>query len=167
MNVKSFRRGLMPLLLAGGLWSTTIAPLPPTPVAIAQSGNPRALQLRANATQANAKTGVVVASGNVQIDYPARDIKATAAQATYYSREGRMVLSGNVYILQEGNSLRGEEITYMLNEGRFVAKPQPGKQVEAIYLLPPEAEPVPAPVAPAPAPVAPKKQPFPTPVAPD
>ncbi|MBE9031493.1 OstA family protein, partial [filamentous cyanobacterium LEGE 11480] len=125
------------MLLAGGLWSATIAPLQITPPAIAQSGNPRALQLRANATQANAKTGVVVASGNVQIDYPARDIKATAAQATYYSREGRMVLSGNVYILQEGNSLRGEVITYLINEGRFVARPRAGKQVEAIYLLPP------------------------------
>jgi lipopolysaccharide export system protein LptA len=160
----TFRRGLTPLLIAGGLWAGTIAPLQP---AIAQSGNPKALQLRGNLVQANAKTGVAVVSGNVQIDFPARDIKATAAQATYYSREDRMVLSGNVYILQEGNSMRGEVITYFINEGRFDATPQPGQQVEAIYLLPPDAAPVPTPKAPAatpattPAPAAPAKQPFP------
>lgn len=152
-------RCLTPLLLAGGLWAGAIAPLQS---AVAQSGNPKALQLRGNSVQANAKTGVAVASGNVQIDYPSRDIKATAAQATYYSREGRMVLSGNVYILQEGNSMRGEVITYFINEGRFDAVPQSGKQVEAIYILPPDAAPVPTPQAPAaPAPAAPKKQPFP------
>ncbi len=166
MNPRAFsfvphplRRCLTPLLLASGLWVAAIAPLQS---AIAQARNPQALQLRANSTQANAKTGVAVASGNVQIDYPARDIKATAAQATYYSREGRMVLSGNVYILQEGNSMRGEVITYYINEGRFDAVPQPGQQVEAIYLLPPDAAPVPQPQAPAaPAPAAPAKQPFP------
>jgi lipopolysaccharide export system protein LptA len=155
----NLRRCLTPLLLAGGLWWSAIAPLQS---AVAQARNPQALQLRANSTQANAKTGIAVASGNVQIDYPARDIKATAAQATYYSREGRMVLSGNVYILQEGNSMRGEVITYYINEGRFDATPQPGQQVEAIYLLPPDAAPVPKPQAPAaPVPAAPTKQPFP------
>jgi lipopolysaccharide export system protein LptA len=162
------RRRCAPLLIAGGLWGSTIAPLQMTPIAQAQSRNPQALQLRANSTQANAKTGVAVASGNVQIDYPARDIKATAAQATYYSREGRMVLSGNVYILQAGNSMRGEVITYFINEGRFDAAPQPGQQVEAIYLLPPDAAPVPQAQAPAanPAPVTSTKQPFPTPTQP-
>jgi lipopolysaccharide export system protein LptA len=72
------------------------------------------------------------------------------------------VLSGNVYILQEGNSMRGEVITYYINEGRFDAVPQPGQQVEAIYLLPPDAAPVPKPQAPATAVTpAPAKQPFP------
>jgi lipopolysaccharide export system protein LptA len=157
---RALRRGAMPLLLAGGLWAGAIAPV--LQPAIAQTGNPKALQLRGKSVQANAKTGVAVASGNVQIDYPARDIKATAAQATYYSREGRMVLSGNVYILQEGNSMRGEVITYFINEGRFDAVPQSGQQVEAIYLLPPDAAPVPKPQAPAaPASPVPTKQPFP------
>lgn len=167
MTHRAHRRRLFTgLLLAGSLWGSTVAPLQ-TPSAIAQPHNPRALQLRANATRANAKTGVVVASGNVQIDYPARDIKATAAQATYYSREARIVLSGNVYVLQEGNSLRGEVITYLVNEGRFEAVPQPGQQVEAIYLLPEDTNPIPAPVAPAPQPSPqPEKQPFPTPTAP-
>lgn len=93
------------------------------------------LTLRANSTEANAKTGVVVARGNVQISYPSRQIQATSAQAIYFSKERRIVLTGDVYVLQQGNSLRGENITYLVDEGRFVALPQASKQVEAIYLI--------------------------------
>ena len=93
------------------------------------------LTLRANSTEANAKTGVVVARGNVQINYPSRQIQATSAQAIYFSKERRIVLTGDVYVLQQGNSLRGENITYLVDEGRFVALPQASKQVEAIYLI--------------------------------
>jgi len=121
------------------------------------------MQLRANVTEANSKTGVVVARGNVQITYAARQIEATAAQAIYYSKEGRIVLSGNVYILQEGNSLRGETVTYLVNEGRFVAMPEENRQVEAVYILKdtPDSAPAPAPIPTNPAPVKPIKMPFP------
>jgi len=109
------------------------------------------LTLRANSTEANAKTGVVVAKGNVQINYPARQIQATSAQAIYYSNERRIVLSGDVYVLQQGNSLRGETITYLVDEGRFVALPQPNKQVEAVYLIQTPTTPTtPAPASPVP-----------------
>lgn len=101
----------------------------------AQPGQGRALMLQSDIQEANSKTGVVTARGNVQIDYPARQIQATAAQAQYFSREGRIVLSGNVYVLQEGNSLRGETITYLIEEGRFEAVPKTGRQVEAIYMV--------------------------------
>jgi len=110
------------------------------PIANAQTEPNRALTLRSDVQEANAKTGVITARGNVQIFYPARKIQATAAQAQYFSRERRIILSGNVYVLQEGNSLRGETITYLIDEGRFVALPQPSKQVEAIYILPADAE---------------------------
>ena len=124
---------------------------------IAQAPASTPLTLRANSTEANAKTGVVVAKGNVQINYPARQIQATSAQAIYYSNERRIVLTGDVYVLQQGNSLRGETITYLVDEGRFVALPQPNKQVEAIYLIEaPNAPTTPAPAAPAP--FAPKSQ---------
>jgi lipopolysaccharide export system protein LptA len=105
-------------------------------VAEAQADTGRALTLRSDIQEANSKTGVLVARGNVQINYPSRQIQATSAQAEYYSRERRIVLSGNVYVLQEGNSLRGEVVTYLIDEGRFVALPQAPKQVEAIYLVP-------------------------------
>jgi lipopolysaccharide export system protein LptA len=121
------------------------------------------MQLRANVTEANSKTGVVVARGNVQITYAARQIEATAAQAMYFSKEGRIVLSGNVNILQEGNRLRGETVTYLVNEGRFVALPEENRQVEATYIMKdtPDAAPAPAPVTTNPASVKPVKMPFP------
>lgn len=95
----------------------------------------RSLTLRSDIQEANAKTGVVTARGNVQINYPARQIQATSAQAQYFSRERRIVLSGNVYVLQQGNSMRGETITYLIDEGRFIATPQSQQQVEATYIV--------------------------------
>jgi lipopolysaccharide export system protein LptA len=117
----------------------------------AQTGDGRALTVRSDIQEANSQTGVVTARGNVQIDYPARQIQATAAQAQYFSRERRIILTGNVYVLQQGNSLRGETITYLIDEGRFVAEPKANRQVESIYLVSdPQAptEPVAPPVTP-------------------
>ncbi|NEO16341.1 MAG: organic solvent tolerance protein OstA [Moorea sp. SIO1F2] len=94
-----------------------------------------ALTVRSDVQEANSKTGVVTARGNVQINYPARQIQATAAQAQYFSRERRLVLNGNVFVLQEGNSIQGETITYLIDEGRFVALPQQNQQVESIYIV--------------------------------
>jgi lipopolysaccharide export system protein LptA len=102
----------------------------------------RALTLRADVQQANAKTGVVTANGNVQLSYPARKIQATANAAQYYSRERRIVLSGNVYVLQDGNSLKADTITYLVDEGRFVALPLNQRQVEATLLIPDDDTPV-------------------------
>ena len=96
------------------------------------------LTLLSDIQEANAVTGVVSARGNVQIFYPARQVQATSVQAQYYSREGRIVLSGNVYVLQEGNSIQGETITYLIEEGRFVALPDQGEQVQSVYLVPGE-----------------------------
>ena len=99
------------------------------------AGDARALTVRSDVQEANSKTGVVTARGNVQMYYPARQIQATAAQAQYFSRERRIVLTGNVYVLQQGNSLRGENITYLIDEGRFVATPKTNRQVESVYMV--------------------------------
>lgn len=116
-----------------------------SPPARAQEAS-RSLTLRSDIQEANSKTGVITARGNVQINYPARQIQATSAQAQYFSRERRIVLSGNVYVLQQGNSLRGETVTYLIDEGKFVALPDAPKQVESIYLVP-EATTTPSPTA--------------------
>lgn len=110
----------------------------------AQTETGRSLTLRSDIQEANSKTGVITARGNVQINYPARQIQATSAQAQYYSRERRIELTGNVYVLQQGNSLRGERVTYLIDEGKFVALPDAPKQVESIYLVP-DATPTPTP----------------------
>jgi lipopolysaccharide export system protein LptA len=121
---------------------------------VAQAEPPQAaspMTVRSDIQEANSKTGVVTARGNVQINYPARKIQATAAQAQYFSRERRLVLSGNVYVLQEGNSMRAETMTYLVDEGRFIAMPQNNQQVESIYLVTDSQEtPQPAAVPPSP-----------------
>jgi lipopolysaccharide export system protein LptA len=79
---------------------------------------------------------VITARGNVQMLYPARQIQATATQAQYFSKERRIDFSGNVYILQQGNnSIRAEKVTYLIDEGRFIALPQSNRQVESIYMI--------------------------------
>ena len=108
---------------------------PTAPSAVAQATGNQALTLRSDIQEANAVTGVITARGNVQINYPARQIQATSVQAQYYSRERRIVLTGNVYVLQDGNSLRGETVTYLIDQGRFEALPNSGQQVESIYLV--------------------------------
>lgn len=138
--------------------SSGLSPTHP-PAAIAQTEPSRPLTLRSDIQEANARTGVVTARGNVQIYYPARQIQATAAQAQYFSRERRIILSGDVYVLQQGNSLRGETITYLIDEGRFVALPKASRQVEAVYLLRENNTPEPTPVA-APSPIVPAAPPF-------
>ncbi|MGB3308994.1 MAG: LptA/OstA family protein [Nodosilinea sp.] len=116
-----------------------LAPLGTTP-AQAQDGG--AITLRSDIQEANAATGIITARGNVQIDYPSRSIQATSAQADYFSNEQRIVLSGNVVVNQQGNTLRAEVVTYLIEEDRFVATPRPNDQVEAVYILP-ESEPSP------------------------
>ena len=93
------------------------------------------ITVRSDIQEANSETGIVTARGNVEINYPARQIQATAAQAQYFSRERRLILSGNVYVLQEGNSMRAEEMTYLIDEGRFIATPKANRQVESTYIV--------------------------------
>lgn len=141
--------GMALLLPATLMLGTAIVPSPTAKAQTLSAG--RSLTLRADVQEANSKTGVVTARGNVQINYPARQIQATAAQAQYFSRERRIVLSGNVYVLQQGNSLRGETITYLIDEGRFVALPQSNRQVESTYVITdPDPVPQPAPAPPTP-----------------
>ena len=129
----------------------------PAPLSQAQGqSNGGAIQLKASRVEANSNTGVVNAIGNVRIDYPSRQIYATSAQAQYYSNEQRIVLSGNVNVDQEGNTLRAETVTYLIEEGKFVATPGSQAQVEAVYILPEAPDPEPTvesntqPAAPAP-----------------
>lgn len=99
-------------------------------------GENRPLTIRADVQEYDAKNQVITARGNVQMSYPARQIQATSAQAQYFSKERRIDFSGNVYILQQGgNSIRAEKVTYLIDQGRFVALPQSNRQVESIYMI--------------------------------
>lgn len=114
-----------------GLTSVARSENEPSPETLPQ----QALTILADVQQANSITGIVTARGNVQLIYPARQIQATATQAQYFSRERRIVLTGNVYVLQQGNSLRGDSVTYLIDQEKFVATPVPNQQVESILLI--------------------------------
>jgi lipopolysaccharide export system protein LptA len=108
--------------------------------------------------KADNSTGVVTATGNVRIVYPDQRVVATSRQAQYFSREGRVVLSGDVDVLQEaGHSIRAERLVYLVERERIVAEPAQGEQVVTRYRLnapgglkSQTSEPVPVPAVPQP-----------------
>jgi lipopolysaccharide export system protein LptA len=121
---------LVPVVLS------SVAALPSYPQTPNQAQDNRALRVRSDMQESDSRTGIITARGNVRINYPARNMQGSAAQAQFFSREQRIVLSGNAYVIQGNNSIRGETITYLLDEGRFIALPEANKQVESIYFLP-------------------------------
>lgn len=127
------------LLVAGGGKAPIF--LPPSHAQTAQTAAGSAtanqkLTVKSDIQEANAQTGIITARGNVQIDYPAQQIHATSNQAQYFTRERRIVLSGNVLVVQQGNTIRGETVTYLIDEGLFIAKPANNEQVESVYVVP-------------------------------
>lgn len=130
------RRVGLALMLPAALFGTLTFPSRMQTATAQASGENTPLTISADVQEYNANTQVATARGNVQMLYPARQIKATAAQAQFFSKERRIDLSGNVYILQEGtNSMRAEKVTYLIDEGRFVALPQSNRQVESTYMV--------------------------------
>jgi len=117
-----------------------IASILPPSIANSQTPAPskdagQSLTINSDIQEADSKNGIFTARGNVQIFYPARQIQATAAQAQYYQKERKIVLSGNVNVLQQGNSLKGESITYLIDQGRFIATPKANQQVRSTYIV--------------------------------
>ena len=95
-----------------------------------EAGEDSLITIESDTQSADNITGVVTAVGNVRIVYPSRGMVATARQAQYFSREGRLVLSGDVDVTQDGgNALRAERVVYLLEEERAEAEPTPGQQV--------------------------------------
>ena len=130
------RRFGLALMLPAALWSAIAVHTQVQPATAQTSKENRPLTIRADVQEYDAKNQVITARGNVQMLYPSRGIQATAAQAQYFSRERRIILSGNVYVLQNGsNSIRGEKVTYLIDEGRFIAEPRGNRQVESIYIV--------------------------------
>jgi lipopolysaccharide export system protein LptA len=108
--------------------------------AVPQSVTPTTgvVTIESDVQRADNLTGVVTASGNVRIVYPDRRVVATARQAQYFSREGRVVLSGDVDVIQaDGPSMRAERITYLVDQQRLVAEPITGDQVLSRFPISP------------------------------
>ena len=73
----------------------------------------------------------IIATGEVRIIQNERI--ATAARATLYQKEGKIVLNGSARLLQGKDSVEGEEITVLINEEKSIIKAQPGGRVNAIF----------------------------------
>ena len=102
----------------------------PGPVASPAPPDTGMVTIESDSQQADNATGIVTATGNVRITYPAKGMVATARQAQYFSKEGKLVLVGDVDVVDsEGQRIRAEKITYRLDSERIVAEPQAGRQV--------------------------------------
>jgi lipopolysaccharide export system protein LptA len=96
----------------------------------------KGLTILSNIQEANTKTEIVNARGGVRLSYPDKKLQARANNAQYNIKGKQIVLSGNVFVTQEGNSLQGDTITYLIDQGRFVAKQKPGMPVRSVYIVP-------------------------------
>ncbi len=138
-----------PLLfvLAAGLVGAALLALPSRPVAAqAPAATPQAPRAKPSATgmvtiesdvqQADNQNGIVTATGNVRIVYADRGMTATSRQAQYFSNEGRLVLTGDVDVIDtDGQRLRAERLVYQLDSERMLAEPPAGKQVFSKFRL--------------------------------
>ncbi len=120
---------LSPLLFFGYPYAAAAAPPTRTPT----SG---LVTIESDLQKADNSTGIVTATGNVRIVYPDQRVVATARQAQYFSREGRVILSGDVDVVQEsGHRIRAERLVYLVERERIVAEPVDGQQVITHYRL--------------------------------
>ncbi|MEN9208332.1 MAG: LptA/OstA family protein [Gloeomargarita sp. GMQP_bins_120] len=124
-------------ILAGvgslGLATVIAFPLVAQPGPTAPRGGP--LTITSDVQEANARTGIVIARGNVRMVYPSRQVDAVAEMAEYDTRRRIITLRGNVFIQQENNTLRAEVVTYNINTGKIEALPAPQKQVQSVYVI--------------------------------
>lgn len=116
---------------------------------LAQANRPEgALRIQSDVQEANARTGLIIARGNVRLQFPSRQVDATSDLAEYDSRRRIVTLRGNVLIRQAGNSVRAEVVTYTLDTGKVEAMPAAQKQVESVYIIPEAPAPAPEGAAP-------------------
>lgn len=112
---------------------TRLAAQAPAPVITPTSG---LVTIESDRQMADNSTGIVTALGNVRIVYPDQRVVATGRQAQYFSREGRVVLTGDVDVIQaDGHSLRAEQVVYLVDQERLEARPAIGQQVVSRYNL--------------------------------
>ena len=95
-----------------------------------QSTETGLITIESDQQTADNSIGVVTAQGNVRLVHVDRGIVATGRQAQYFMKEERIVLSGDVDIVQKnGDLLQADRIVYFLAEERALATPSEDGQV--------------------------------------
>ena len=133
---------------ASGAIAPSAAPAAASPAPTRQTIPTGLVSIESDIQRADQSTGVITATGNVRILYPDKGVMATARQAQYFSREGRVVLSGDVDVVQQdGSLLRAEQVTYLVRSERITARPAAQQQVFSRMRLTPASKPASAPSA--------------------
>ena len=95
-----------------------------------QSTETGLITIESDQQTADNSVGVVTAQGNVRLVHVDRGIVATGRQAQYFMKEERIVLSGDVDIVQKnGDLLQADRIVYSLADERALATPSEDQQV--------------------------------------
>ena len=104
--------------------------LSPIIVSAQQSIETGLITIESDQQTADNSIGVVTAQGNVRLVHVDRGIVATGRQAQYFMKEERIVLSGEVDIVQKnGDLLQADRIVYSLVDERALATPSENEQV--------------------------------------
>ena len=104
--------------------------LSPLIVSSQQSVETGLITIESDQQTADNSIGVVTAQGNVRLVHVDRGIVATGRQAQYFMKEERIVLSGDVDIVQKnGDLLQADRIVYSLVDERALATPSENEQV--------------------------------------
>ena len=104
--------------------------LSPIIVSAEQSVETGLITIESDQQTADNSIGVVTAQGNVRLVHVDRGIVATGRQAQYFMKEERIVLSGDVDIVQKnGDLLQADRIVYSLVDERALATPSENEQV--------------------------------------
>ena len=99
-------------------------------VSAQQSVETGLITIESDQQTADNSIGVVTAQGNVRLVHVDRGIVATGRQAQYFMKEERIVLSGDVDIVQKnGDLLQADRIVYSLVDERALATPSENEQV--------------------------------------
>jgi lipopolysaccharide export system protein LptA len=85
----------------------------------------------------NKKVREIVASGNVKVVN--LDRRATGQKVIFYQDENKVVLEGDAVIREGENVVRGERVTYYINEERSVVESGKGGRVTTT-IVPPKKE---------------------------
>ena len=95
-----------------------------------QSTETGLITIESDQQTADNSIGVVTAQGYVRLVHVDRGIVATGRQAQYFMKEERIVLSGDVDIVQKnGDLLQADKIVYSLADERALATPSEDQQV--------------------------------------
>lgn len=123
--------GLQPAIPQAGVPQPQPAPgTTPAPAPPAKTPTTGLVTIESDLQQADNRTGVITATGNVRIVYPDERVVATARQAQYFSQEGLVILSGDVDVIQsDGHSIKAERVYYWVENERVKAEPTGGQQV--------------------------------------